>query len=147
MSTNVTFYKWVQETKTIDYELNDVKLDSVQWVKDLGVSIASNLKFSRQCKYTVGKVNRILGFINWIFSFKNWKKNRITSCTDHHRIPGAVHTVCRCIQWQTFPACASPRMGSTWPEYLLGYFDFSSFFYETESSSNSSHKWNNQITP
>ncbi len=28
-----------------DYEMNGVKLDGVQYVKDLGVSIASNLKF------------------------------------------------------------------------------------------------------
>ncbi len=33
-----------------DYKVNDVKLDSVQCVKDLSVSIASNLKFSQQCK-------------------------------------------------------------------------------------------------
>ncbi len=50
MSTNVTFYMWVQEIKKDDYyEMNGVKLESVQCVKDLGVSIASNLKFSQQC--------------------------------------------------------------------------------------------------
>ena len=54
-----------------DYEMNGVKLDSVQCVKDLGVSIASNLKFSRQCKDAAGKANRMLGFINRNFSFKN----------------------------------------------------------------------------
>ncbi len=30
-----------------DYEMKEVKLHSLQYVKDLGVSIASNLKFSR----------------------------------------------------------------------------------------------------
>ncbi len=54
-----------------DYEINGVKLDSVHCVKDLGVSISSNLKFSRQCKDAAGKTNRILNFINKNFSFKN----------------------------------------------------------------------------
>ncbi len=51
--------------------MNGVKFDRVQWVKDLGVSIASNLKFSQQCKDAAGKANRMLGFINRNFSFKN----------------------------------------------------------------------------
>ncbi len=54
-----------------DYEINCVKLDSVQCVKDLGVSTKSNLNFSRQCKDAAGKANRMLGFINRNFSFKN----------------------------------------------------------------------------
>ncbi len=33
-----------------DYEINGVKLESVQCVKDLDVSIASKPKFSKQCK-------------------------------------------------------------------------------------------------
>ncbi len=56
--------------KKFDYEMNGVKLDSLQCVKDLGISIASNLKFSRQCKDAVDKANRMLGFINRNFSFK-----------------------------------------------------------------------------
>ncbi len=40
-------------------------------VKDLGVTITSNLKFSQQCKEAAGKVNSMLGFIKRIFSFKN----------------------------------------------------------------------------
>ncbi len=71
MSTNVTFYMSVQETKKIDYEMNGVKLDSVQCVKDLGVLLASNLKLFLQCKDAAGKANRMLGFINRNFSFKN----------------------------------------------------------------------------
>ncbi len=47
------------------------KLESVHCVKDLGVTIMSNLKFSQQCKDATGKANRILGFINRNFSFKN----------------------------------------------------------------------------
>ncbi len=43
-----------------DYEMNGVKLDGVQCVKDLGVSTASNLKFSQQCKDVAGKANRML---------------------------------------------------------------------------------------
>ncbi len=34
-----------------DYEMNGVKFESVQCVKDLGVTIASNFKFSQQYKY------------------------------------------------------------------------------------------------
>ncbi len=37
------------------HEINDVKLESVQCVKDLGVSIASNLKFFQQYKDVAGK--------------------------------------------------------------------------------------------
>ncbi len=54
-----------------EYEMNGVKLDSVQCVKDLGVSIASNLKFSQQCKDAASKANKMLDFINRNFSFKN----------------------------------------------------------------------------
>ncbi len=55
------------------YEMNDVKLNSVQCVKDLSVSIASNLKFSQQCKDAAGKTDRMLGFINRNF-FKSKDK-------------------------------------------------------------------------
>ena len=51
--------------------MNGVILQSVQCVKDLGVTIASNLKFCQQCKDVSGKANRMLGFVNRIFSFKN----------------------------------------------------------------------------
>ncbi len=51
--------------------MNGVKLESVQCVKDFGVTIASSLKFSQQCKDAAGKANRMLGFINRNFSFKN----------------------------------------------------------------------------
>ncbi len=51
--------------------MNGTKLESVQCVKNLGVTVASTLKFSRQCKDATGKANRMLGFINRNFSFKN----------------------------------------------------------------------------
>ncbi len=51
--------------------MNGVKLDSVQCVQDLGVSILSNLKLSRQCKDAASKANRMLVFINRTISFKN----------------------------------------------------------------------------
>ncbi len=54
-----------------EYVMNGVKLESVQCVKHLGVTIASSLKFSQQYKDAVGKANRMLGFINRNFSFKN----------------------------------------------------------------------------
>ncbi len=40
-----------------------VKLKSVQCVKDLGFSIASDLKFSQQCSDAANEANRMLGFI------------------------------------------------------------------------------------
>ncbi len=51
--------------------MNGTKIKSAQCVKDLGVTIASSLKFSQQCKGAEGKANRMLGFINRNFSFKN----------------------------------------------------------------------------
>ncbi len=47
------------------------KLKSIQCVKDVGVMIELNLKFSQQCKNAAGKSNRMLGFIRRNFSFKN----------------------------------------------------------------------------
>ncbi len=44
--------------------MSGVKLESVHCVKDLGVTIASNLKFSQHCKEAECKANRMLGFIN-----------------------------------------------------------------------------------
>ncbi len=58
MSTNATFDRLGQEAKKIDYEMNGDKLGSVQCIKDLGVAIASNLKFSRQCKDAAGKATQ-----------------------------------------------------------------------------------------
>ncbi len=46
-----------------EYEMRGVKLENVQCVKDLGVKIASNLKFSQQCIDATNKANRMLGFI------------------------------------------------------------------------------------
>ncbi len=50
--------------------MNGTKLETVQSVKDLDVSVASSLKFSQQCKDAAGKANRMLGFINRNISFK-----------------------------------------------------------------------------
>ncbi len=45
------------KNQKFDYEMNGVKLDSVQCVKDLDVSIALNLKYSQQCKDAASKAN------------------------------------------------------------------------------------------
>ncbi len=50
--------------------MNGSTLESVQCVKDLGVLVASSLKFSHQCKDGAGKATRMLGFINRNISFK-----------------------------------------------------------------------------
>ncbi len=41
--------------------MNGVKIKSIKCVKDLGVMIAFNLKFSQQCKNAADKTNRMLG--------------------------------------------------------------------------------------
>ncbi len=60
--------------KKFDYEMRGVKLKSVQYIKDLGVKIASNLKFSQQCIDAANNANRRLGFIKRNFIFINKKK-------------------------------------------------------------------------
>lgn len=44
------------------------------------------------------------------------------------------------------PLWVPPWRGPTWVEYLLGCFDFSSFFYKTKCQRNRLHKRNNHIT-
>ncbi len=51
--------------------MSDEKLESVHYVKDLGVTITSNLKLPQQCKGAAGEANRMLGFLKRNFSFKN----------------------------------------------------------------------------
>ncbi len=51
--------------------MNDTKLESVQCVKNLGVTVAFYLKFLQQCKDAAGEANSMLGFINRNISFKN----------------------------------------------------------------------------
>ncbi len=55
-----------------EHEMNGTKLESVQSVNDLAITIASNTKFSKQLKKKAArKGNILLGFINRNFSFKN----------------------------------------------------------------------------
>ncbi len=74
MPFNVNKY-YILQVGTImqkfNYEMKGVKLDTVQCAKNLGGSIASNLKFFRKCKDAAGKANRMLGFVNRNFFFKN----------------------------------------------------------------------------
>ncbi len=51
--------------------MNDTKLGSVQYVKDLDVTIASCIKFPKQCKDAAGIANKMIDFINRTFFFKN----------------------------------------------------------------------------
>ncbi len=44
-----------------------VKIKSVHSAKDIGVTVASNLKFSQQCNESVKKANRMMGLIKRIF--------------------------------------------------------------------------------
>ncbi len=58
-----------------DYEMNGEKLQSVHCVKELGVTITSNLKFSQQCKEAAGKANRMMGFHKKKFLLQKWRYN------------------------------------------------------------------------
>ncbi len=53
--------------KRSEYEIIGTKLKSV---KDVGVTVASSLKFSQRCKDAPGKANRMFCFINRNTSFK-----------------------------------------------------------------------------
>ncbi len=53
-----------------EYEMSGVKPKSIQCVKDLGVTIASNLKSFLHCSEAACKANRMMGLINRNFSFK-----------------------------------------------------------------------------
>ena len=53
------------------YDMKGQKLKTASTVKDLGVIVSQNLKFSRQCNETTSKANKMLGFITRNFSFKS----------------------------------------------------------------------------
>ncbi len=58
MPFNVNKYHNLQIGTTnqkLDYKMNGTKLESVQCVRDLGVTVASSLKFSQQYKQSAGK--------------------------------------------------------------------------------------------
>ncbi len=50
--------------------MGGVKLESVHCVKDLGVTITLNSKFSQHCKEAACKANRLLGFVNRVFPLR-----------------------------------------------------------------------------
>ncbi len=50
----------ILQVKKNDYEMRGVKIKSVHSVRDLGVTVTSNLKFSQQCNESVIKVNRLI---------------------------------------------------------------------------------------
>ena len=54
-----------------EYEINGHKINSTSQVKDLGVTITSNLKTSTQCIIAANKANRSLGFIKRNFTYKS----------------------------------------------------------------------------
>ncbi len=61
MPFNINKYHILQvgtrNKKKTEYEMDGIKLESVQCVKDLGVSVEFSLKFSQQCKYAAGRAN------------------------------------------------------------------------------------------
>ncbi len=59
------------KNRKMNYIMRGVKIKSIQLVRDLDVTVSSNLKFSRQCNEAVKKANRKLGLLKRNFSFKN----------------------------------------------------------------------------
>ncbi len=73
MPFNVDKFQVLQvgtRNKKFSYKMRGVILKTIQCVKDLGVKIALNLKFSQQCINTANIVNRMLGFIKRNFLLK-----------------------------------------------------------------------------
>ena len=60
-----------KKPKKYEFKMSGVKLESIQYFKDLGVTITSTLKLSQHCKYASSKDHRILGYLNKKNSFKN----------------------------------------------------------------------------
>ncbi len=54
-----------------DYEMCGLKIKSINLVKDLGVTVFFNFKFSQQCNMFVKKTSRMMGLIKIFFSLKN----------------------------------------------------------------------------
>ncbi len=50
-----------------DYEICGIISKSIHSVKDLGIPVASNLKFSQQCNESIKKANRMMGLIEKFF--------------------------------------------------------------------------------
>ncbi len=67
-----------------DYEMRGIEIKSVHSVKDLGVSVLSNHKFSQQCNKSIIKANRMTGLIKRSFSFKN--KDLLPLCNSFIRL-------------------------------------------------------------
>ncbi|MCP4269647.1 MAG: hypothetical protein GY777_29425, partial [Candidatus Brocadiaceae bacterium] len=54
-----------------EYNMSNNKLKTTTNVKDLGVTVSHNLKFSQQVTESVNKANRMLGFINRNFTYRS----------------------------------------------------------------------------
>ncbi len=74
MSININKYQILRvgsrNIKNV-YDMRGVRIKSVHSVKDLGVSVTSNLKFIQQCIASVIKAKMMKGLIKRILSFKN----------------------------------------------------------------------------
>jgi len=61
------------DNKQAEYDMNDVKLECVSDIKDLGVIIGKDLKWEKHCSEAVKKANRMLGMIKRSFVDKSKK--------------------------------------------------------------------------
>ena len=57
--------------KGYEYEMRGQKINTSTSVKDLGITVTRDLKFSQQCSEAAKKANRMLGFIKRNFIFKS----------------------------------------------------------------------------
>ena len=74
-----------------DYFMGDVRIESIDMEKDLGVHIHKSLKVKEQVNYVVKKVNRILGTILRTYTDKSMKKHpkliHHLGPTHHRKLP------------------------------------------------------------
>ncbi len=57
--------------KKYEYDMMGQKIVATPSVKDLGITISKNLKFSQHCNEAAKKANRILGFVKRNFTYKS----------------------------------------------------------------------------
>ncbi len=56
-----------------DYKMRDIKLETIDTQKDLGIVIISDLKTTKHCIEVEKKYNHLLGYIKYQFQYRNKK--------------------------------------------------------------------------
>ena len=67
-----------------EYTLKGTPLESTETEKDLGVTITSDLKFSKQCIEAEKKAQRMIGYIKRQFGYQNKEIVQLELKRYHH---------------------------------------------------------------